>query len=105
MGVDVVLKRVSRAGTSPKRRRLTQVDVVPDGSDVFAGICGRSGRPLLGRVDPYGTLVLTARDMPHFDAERGGAVGAAERDVLDGVRGLADRCAVDATPELHLEGD
>jgi hypothetical protein len=52
MGVDVVLKQVSQPGTSPKRRRLTQVDVVLDGSDLFARICESSDLPLLN-LDLY----------------------------------------------------
>ena len=69
MGVDVVLTQVSQPGTSSKRRRLTQVDVVPDGDDVFARICVRSQLPMLSRVDPYGDLVLTTSEMPQLLAE------------------------------------
>lgn len=66
MGVDVVLTQVSQPGTSPKRRRLTQLDVVPDPADVFATICQRSTLPLLRRVDPYRDLILTSAEMPQF---------------------------------------
>jgi hypothetical protein len=108
MGVDVVLKQVSQPGTSPKRRRLTQVDAVLDGSDLFARICDRSTLPMLSRVDPYGDLVLTAAELPQFiaevDAERSRATGS-ERELLTDIRRLAERCASEASMELHLEGD
>ena len=88
MGVDVVLKQVSQPGTSPKRRRLTQVDVVPDGDDVFARICARSKLPMLSRVDPYGDVILTAAEMPQFIAEVNEELGIAgtpsELDFLAG---------------------
>ncbi|WP_225811037.1 hypothetical protein [Streptomyces spinosus] len=109
MGVDVVLKQVEGRGSSPKRRRLAQVDAVLDGSDLFAHICESSNLPMLNRVDPYGTLILTPQDMPQFisevDAERSSAEGDAERDILTAVRGLAERCADEVSMELHLEGD
>jgi hypothetical protein len=109
MGVDVVLKQVSQPGTSPKRRRLTQVDVVLDGSDLFARICESSDLPLLNRVDPYGTLILTGAEMPQFIAEvdtvRGLVDGESEREILTDIRRLAERRASEASMELHLEGD
>ncbi|GHJ35480.1 hypothetical protein [Streptomyces sp. TS71-3] len=110
MGVDVVLKQVNQPGTSPKRRRLTQVDAVLDGSDLFARICENSDLPELNRVDPYGTLILTGQDMPQFIFEvdtvrRTWTQGAPERDLLDAIRRLAERCAEDVSLELHLEGD
>src|SRR5690349_4232711 len=69
VGVDVVLNAVDQPGTSPRRRRLTQLDAVPDSRDVFAGICGRSKLPMLRRVDPYGDLILTPSDMHQFMEE------------------------------------
>ncbi|MFI2435550.1 hypothetical protein [Streptomyces sp. NPDC018693] len=109
MGVDVVLQRVERRGTSPRRRRLTQVEVVPDGSGLFARICGSVGTPLLNRVDPYGDLVLTTAEMPQFlseiDAARAVARTDTERRLLADIRALAERCAQDTSTELHLQGD
>ncbi|TCC04955.1 hypothetical protein [Kribbella soli] len=109
MGVDVVLNEVSQQGTSSRRRRLTQLDVVPDPDEVFVRVCARSSLPLLGRVDPYGDLVLTAVEMPQFvaelDQELAGTVTSAEREVLSAVRRLAERCATDACTELQLVGD
>ncbi|MEU6367601.1 hypothetical protein ABZ876_18125 [Streptomyces sp. NPDC046931] len=109
MGVDVVLKQVSQPGTSPKRRRLQQVDAVLDGSDVFARICESSNLPMLNRVDPYGTLILTAQDMPQFlsevDAVTSSVDRGTDRDILTAIRSLAQQCAAEASMELHLEGD
>ena len=109
MGVDVVLKRVNQAGTSPKRRRLAQVDVVLDGDDLFDRLCRRSTLPMLSRVDPYSDLVLTPGEMPQLLAELTTELGQArsirERSLILGVRALAERCATDAALELHLEGD
>jgi len=109
MGVDVLLLQISPLGTSPKRRRLTELDAVLDRADVFARICAASRLPMLGRVDPYGDLVLTAAEMPQLvgevDVELGLAVGGPEREILAGVRRLAERCASDPSMELHLQGD
>lgn len=109
MGVDVILNQVSQPGTSPKRRRLTQLDVVPDGDDLFARLCERSTLPMLSRVDPYSDLVLTAAEMPQFLAELatelGQARGTRERELLGAVRALAERCAGGDGLELLLVGD
>jgi hypothetical protein len=109
MGVDLVLMRVSQAGTSSRRRRLSQLDVVADPDEVFVRICVRSSLPMLRRVDPYGDLVLTAVEMPQLvaelDQELAGTITIAERDMLSAVRRLAGRCATDPSTELHLTGD
>jgi len=109
MGVDVVLMQVNQPGTSPKRRRLTMVDVVLDSSDLFATVCERSKLPMLSRVDPYRTLILTPAEMPQLvaevDAELGLATAKTERELLTDIRRLADRCAAEASTELHLAGD
>ncbi|MFF1817269.1 hypothetical protein ACFVWG_08225 [Kribbella sp. NPDC058245] len=105
----MLLKRVDQPGTSPKRRRLVELGAVVDADDVFAGICAHSGLPMLGRVDPYGDLVLTAAEMPQLlgelETELGRAAGATERALLTEVRRLAEQCAAEAGTELHLEGD
>lgn len=109
MGVDVVLTQVSQPGTSPKRRRLTQLDAVPDPADVFATICQRSTLPLLRRVDPYRDLILTSAEMPQFldevQTERALATTDEERTLLTAVQHLAERCSTDPSAELHLQGD
>ncbi|MEG8281213.1 MULTISPECIES: hypothetical protein [unclassified Streptomyces] len=85
------------------------MDAVLDGSDLFARICESSNLPMLNRVDPYGTLILTSQDMPQFlsevDVERSSVDGDSERNILTAIRGLAERCADEVSMELHLEGD
>lgn len=109
MGVDVVLTRVDQPGRSPKRRRLTQLDVVPDPDDVFARICQRSKLPMLRRVDPYRDLILTAAEMAQFltelATERNLATVDEERTLLAAAHHLAQRCLTDPSTELHLQGD
>ncbi|WP_405063900.1 hypothetical protein OG474_20265 [Kribbella sp. NBC_01505] len=105
MGVDVLLLRVDRAGTSPKRRRLVQLAVLGDPDDVFAGLCARSDLPMLGRVDPYGDLVLTTSEMPQFLAELAAEHAREPQELLTGIRQLAERCAAEPGTELHLVGD
>ncbi|GAA2811307.1 hypothetical protein [Kribbella solani] len=109
MGVDVVLKQVSRPGTSSKRRRLTQLDIVPDTDDVFARICERSKLPMLSRVDPYGDLILTAAEMPQLleevETERKLTTDDQERVLLAAVHHLGERCSTEPYTELHLQGD
>ena len=64
---------------------------------------------MLSRVDPYGDLILTAVEMLQFIAEVNEELGIAstdpEREVLAGVRRLAERCAAEMSTELDLEGD
>ncbi|WP_432067501.1 hypothetical protein [Streptomyces sp. C10-9-1] len=109
MGVDVVLMQVAQRGTSPKKRRLTTVEFVQDGVDLFSGLCANSTLPMLNRVDPYRTQILTSVDMPQFIAEVNATCDQVkeqrERDILEKIRKLAERCAVAASLELHLQGD
>lgn len=109
MGVDVVLMQVAQRGTSPKKRRLSAVEVVQDGADLFSGLCVNSSLPILNRVDPYRTLVLTSVDMPQFISELAATcdlvTGQRERDILEKICVLAKRCAEAASLELHLQGD
>ncbi|MFI6875684.1 hypothetical protein ACIBL6_19825 [Streptomyces sp. NPDC050400] len=109
MGVDVVLMQVSQRGTSSRKRRLTPVDFVQDGADVFAGLCVNSGLPMLNRVDPYRTQILTQADMPQFVSEIATTyqqvTDQGERDILQKIRELGERCSATADLELHLQGD
>jgi hypothetical protein len=109
MGVDVLLMQVRREGTSPKRHRRSVLDSVPDYSDIFAELCENSGKPMLSRVDRYGSLLLTSLDMPQFiaeiDALRSGAETAEQTAILGEIGRLARRCGEDENLELHLEGD
>lgn len=109
MGVDVVLKSVDQRGTSSKGRRLTQVDVVLDNEDLFADLCERATQPTLRRVDRYGTLVLTAQDIPQFIADLDTVIEAVGTksgwSLLMEIRRLAELCRIGPSLELHLEGD
>ncbi|WP_432167465.1 hypothetical protein [Streptomyces sp. bgisy031] len=109
MGVDVVLMQVTQRGTSPKKRQLITVECVQDGADIFSGLCVNSSLPMLNRVDPYRTQILTSVDMPQFisevDATCDLVKGQRERDILERIRELAERCAEAASLELHLQGD
>ncbi|MFI7006594.1 hypothetical protein [Streptomyces sp. NPDC050145] len=104
-----MLMQVTRQGTSPKKRRLTTVDFVQDGADLFSALCVNSSLPTLNRVDPYRTQILTSADMPQFisevDTTRDLAKEQRERDILEKIRALAERCTESASLELHLQGD
>ncbi|MFC0437353.1 hypothetical protein [Kutzneria buriramensis] len=109
MGVDVVLMSVHQRGTSPKGRRLLPVDVVGDPVERFARLCTSSRRPMLSRVDPYKSLILTRADMPQFISELEAEFAASDdrelRELLGRVLGLARECEARDARELHLEGD
>ncbi|MBC9714856.1 hypothetical protein H9Y04_20095 [Streptomyces sp. TRM66268-LWL] len=109
MGVDVVLMQMTQRGTSPKKRRPTAVESVQDGAELFSSLCAISRLPVLSRVDPYRTLILTSADMPQFlsevDATCALATEQREREILAKIRELAERCAGSAHLELHLQGD
>ncbi|MFD3402271.1 hypothetical protein ACFWUU_16425 [Kribbella sp. NPDC058693] len=82
---------------------------MPDSDEVFVRVCARSSLRMLGRVDPYGDLVLTAVEMPQLvaelDQELAATVTTEEREVLSAVRRLAERCSMDPSTQLHLQGD
>ncbi|MCP9205962.1 hypothetical protein [Streptomyces cucumeris] len=109
MGVDVILVQVRQKGSSPKGRQLSILGVVSDNSDSFAKMCDSSGMPTLQRVDPYGSLILTAQQMDQFltdvAALRKKERNAAHGPQLERIESFARRCADDASLELHLEGD
>lgn len=109
MGVDVSLVRVNQRGTSPKRRQVTKVGTFRDVGDRFAGLCSASGLPMLTRIDPYKTVVLTAAEMEQLvaelDALRERDRVPAEVVALVEVRRLALICARDPAMELHFDGD
>ncbi|SES16501.1 hypothetical protein SAMN05216188_12429 [Lentzea xinjiangensis] len=109
MGVDVLLMSVEQKGTSPKRRQVRPVEMVLDPLDRFSRLCATSRRPMLGRVDPCRTLVLTRADMPQFISELEAELTEHDdretRDLLDQVLGLARRCQARDAHELHLDGD
>jgi hypothetical protein len=100
---------VVQRGTSPKRRQVRPVDSVPDPRDLFARLCTSSGRPMLSRVDPYQSLILTRADMPQFISELEAEFGECDdpevSDLLRRVLGLARQCQARAAHEIHLDGD
>lgn len=108
MGVDVVLVRVARQGTSTKHRRLTQLAVVTDEGDVLAREFEQSGKPMLSRVRPYGDLVLSPAEMEQFITEAGALIAGADEVGADRIRRvleLARQCQDEPGTELHLQGD
>ncbi|WP_410643475.1 hypothetical protein [Amycolatopsis sp. lyj-346] len=109
MGVDVLLMTVRQRGTSPKGRQVRPVEIVLDPGDRFARLCTSSRRPMLGRVDPCKTLILTRADMPRFISEVTAELAASGdrevSDLLQRVLGLARECAAHEAYELHLDGD
>jgi len=108
MGVDVILMRVTRRGTSTKRRRLTQLAVVTDDGDVLAREFGQSGKPMLSRVNPYGNLILSPAEMEQYITEAGALIAGADEARADRIRRvleLARQCRDKPGTELHLQGD
>ncbi|MEU7888660.1 hypothetical protein AB0B54_24415 [Microbispora bryophytorum] len=113
MGVDAVLMRVEQPGSSPKSRRLTPAAVALDHNDSFVRLVdqirGRSVNPMLERIDPYGSVILTSAEMPQFIEElarlRAFAVTAEDVRVIREFEDLARECAANPALELHLDGD
>lgn len=64
---------------------------------------------MLDRIDLYGTLELSWDEMPQFLDELAQLVAAAvndqERDVLEAVQRLGERCRADRNLALRLVGD
>ncbi|WP_184579278.1 hypothetical protein [Lipingzhangella halophila] len=88
---------------------MRQVDVVPDKGDRFAHLCASSALPMLSRVDPYTTLVLTPQEMEQFIAEVGSELAREEdpevAELLKDVLRLARKCTHQPRAEVRLEGD
>lgn len=113
MGLDVQLLRIEEMMTSPRRRRSVELAVVGDTRFRFAVAVERAqhGRstPMLDRVDPYGTMELSCHEMPQFLSELDQLLAVAmddqEREVLEAVHRLAERCRDDGSLALRLVGD
>ncbi|WP_146178707.1 hypothetical protein [Nonomuraea fuscirosea] len=113
MGVDAVLMRVERRGTSPKRRRLTPMATALDHDDAFVRLVdqirGRGTNPMLERIDPYRSLILTSVEMPQFLQElarlRLLAMTTEDLRVVREFEDLARECATNPMLQLHLDGD
>jgi hypothetical protein len=109
VGVDVTLVRVEQRGSSSRRRRMSQVDAVLDLHDKFARLCGSSVLPMLSRVDPYGTLILTSGEMDQFisevEVEFLRVQDPAVKEFLEGALRLAHECREKGEMQLRLDGD
>lgn len=109
MGVDVALMRVEQQGSSPRRRRASQVDIVLDLHDKFAHLCESSALPMLSRVDPYGTLILSSSEMDQFiteiEVEFLRVEDPAVKEFLERVLRLARECQEQEAMQLRLDGD
>ncbi|WP_405684818.1 hypothetical protein OG204_09830 [Streptomyces sp. NBC_01387] len=88
---------------------MGQVDAILDLHDKFARLCESSVLPMLSRVDPCGTLVLTSSEMDQFIAEveveflQG--KDPAMKEFLKGLLGLARECQEKEEMQLRLDGD
>lgn len=113
MGLDVELLRVEQAGTSPRRRRSVELATVGDTRSRFAEAIERAqhqgSTPMLDRIDLYGTLELSWDEMPQFldelDQLLATAINDQEREVLEAVYRLGERCRADRNLALRLIGD
>lgn len=109
MGVDVALVRVEKRGGSPRRRRTSQVGAVLDLHDKFACLCGSSVLPMLSRVDPYGTLILSSSEMDQFiseiEVEFLRVEDPAVKEFLESALRLARECREKGEMQLRLDGD
>lgn len=96
-------------GSNPNRWRQEHPEAALDDGDRFAMLCGGSKLPMLERVDPYGSLVLSSAEMDQFIEElailrqREGAPACGV--LLDRIERLARKCAADADLQLRLDGD
>ncbi|WP_329328775.1 hypothetical protein [Streptomyces luteogriseus] len=107
--MDVTLVHVEQQGSSPRRRRTSQVDSVLDLHDKFARLCGSSMLPMLSRVDPYGTLILSSSEMDQFISEIEVEFLRVEdpvmKDFLKSALRLARECREEEEMKLRLDGD
>ncbi len=106
VGVDVILVR---RGVKCSKTAWSVEELVSDSQDVFSDACVASGTPMLGRVKPYGSLILTSDEMAQFidEVERvvHSLAPASAPGIFADVLRVAKRCEVDRATELHLEGD
>ncbi|MEV8508226.1 hypothetical protein AB0368_25885 [Actinoplanes sp. NPDC051475] len=113
MGLDVELFTFEQEGTSPRRRRSVELAVIGDTRFRFAQAVERAqhcgSTPMLDRIDPYGVLELSSDEMPQFLSELNQMLAAAvddrDRQVLEAVRSLAERCRDDRHLSRRLVGD
>ncbi|MEK8228996.1 hypothetical protein NKG05_28125 [Oerskovia sp. M15] len=105
MPLDILLVAVSQKGTSSRHRSLKTLAAACDTDDELVRRCAAGGRPMLAKITPYRDLMLTSSEMEQLVAELRSldvsASGSAVR-IVDEVVALAERCAADATTELHF---
>jgi hypothetical protein len=103
VGLDVEVVRIEQGGTSPRRRQSVELAAVGDTRFRFAEAVERAqhggSTPMIDRIDLYGTLELSCDEMAQFLDELGQLLVAAasdrEREVLEAVQRLAERCRDD----------
>jgi hypothetical protein len=112
VGIDVTLCRRDRPGTGPRRESTRPIALVYGGDefDSLLELVWAHGRmPMLDRLDPVRSVVLTSADMPQLVTELDAAQALADTDTqrqyLATVRALARVCAGDKALELHFDGD
>jgi hypothetical protein len=103
------LIRLHRIGSNPSRWRHEHLKVVSDDGDHFAELCSGCGLPMLERVDPYGSLVLSSEEMEQFLAElavlRRRETARPYQVLLDQIERLAGECATGVDLQLRIDGD
>ncbi|MBR7831455.1 hypothetical protein KDK95_34475 [Actinospica sp. MGRD01-02] len=109
VGADVSLIRLHRSGSNPSRWRQEHLEVVLDSSDLFAELCGGCGLPMLERIDPYGSLMLSSAEMDQFVTELSGLRQREKArfsgELFDRIEQLARRCSADSDLQLRIDGD
>jgi hypothetical protein len=103
------LIKLHRVGSNASRWRQEHLEVVLDKGDHFAELCGGCALPMLERVDPYGSLVLTSEEMEQFLAElavlQRRETAGPHRVLLERVERLASECATSTDLQLRIDGD
>ncbi|MEV0152185.1 hypothetical protein AB0H57_00360 [Micromonospora sp. NPDC050686] len=113
MGLDAVLYRVVRAGSSGRRSSYVPVQVVSDDDEVLLGLLARvrgGGRtPLLDRLDPVRDAVVVPEQGAQLLAELRCLVEVAgsqrETDRIRALAALTRRCLRERDAEIRFEGD
>lgn len=104
MGVDAVLARHGPRDKKTRRPTRENVAYYIDKGDRFVSDCEGTTLPMLIRVKPYGSLVLSSSEMPQFidEVRRLGNGGA---PYVEPLVALAEQCSQDPNLWLHLDGD
>lgn len=103
MGVDIALFRVEQQGSSPRRRRFVRVDAYLDEGDQFVRACAEPSLPMLSRVDPYGSLILTSEEMGQFVDEVIELSAGRQVRFLEPIFWVGGSLCAGPAMELHLD--